>query len=659
MSSYIEELPHALQSPDCFSVCPNMDLVSFQLSDTVMWIYRKGTEKVWDIDLNDLGETDGRISKMQWRSDGNLFAIATDDHIIAQYDTKKGNLVTCLKLQKSIAHMVWDTYMVSQARIEAKDIIRKINVLDALPALNSLSSNKSVSTIFLEGSDLVKSEKVNDMILAVMEDNTFSFILGGLFVVEDLRSSHSNFGKILHILSKPDLSSHAFLAENSSAGGELVVAEIKTPFVTGNEMLTKILSICIQLMEINDFFKKVVDQIDNQFKPYIDYTIRIVELLRGEIKEDEEAQINDENLNGKPSIQPENVGSINSTNTDPVYDLYDLLLTGSLSNSTKKWLTDYLGDRGIKRWSTLGSKYFESARELIFNEIITALHHTIVGVTNLKGLLLTNSENCSEYLDLVEKCLSSSQEYLEYTYKLIIKLNEEERHFNQTIGWLSSILNKITSDEKINETFKTNDITKYLIFISSKLNYVGIEDSPDNTVRHSKLNEFTASLDLCLSNFFEKIRNEVKYVTIGNPVKLSHLHEEGQTIENIHFDCFRLFYEYHYFAYQVLRTEVKLSVIQCGDLNTKYNLVMNPEDEEPIIDAVIVDCDTIVILFENSVKKYYIHLPSGKHILKDTIIFGLQPNGSKFQAGNLTVNQRRNMCCILDKSKKKYMWWSI
>ena len=650
-----------------------MNLVSFQLSDTVLWIYRKGNEKVWDIDLSDINESAGKIAQMVWRSDGNLFAITTDDHVIAQYDTKRGHLVRCLKLQKHLKFSVWNQRISPVNIKKTGKMIQNVSIAAALPVLQHLNPHNICTGNHGKPTDSYDTEYTNDdaldMILSVMGDNTFCCIFGGIFVVEDLQCPQLKSNDVELIFSKPDLEAHVCLTSNPNRNGELSLIQLGTPFLKEYNGLPSTLMICTRLMGLIDHFKVIVAQIDNQYKPYINYTVRIVELLRGEIKDDGEADTNNETENGLSENGRSKTSD--SANTDPVYDLYDLLLTGSLSNATKKWLTEYLSDRGIKRWSKLGLTYFESARDTIFNDTITALHHMLVALTDLRGLILSSPETLSTYGAYVDECIQISQNYLRYAHKLIIELNEEERYFDQTIRWLSSILNEITSDEKSNESFKTNDITKYLVFVSSKLNYVAAsiddgensrENMESNSMGHSRLNDFTKVLDTVLGNLFTKMRDEIKRnITISNLIELPSMGTKDADTRKVHMDCFEIHQKDHYFIYHVSGREVQMCVLECDQLKTYQTAVLEPEVDDRIVDAIMIDSAHIMILFEYSLRTFVLDIETGKlrFVSHTPFNFTHLADGSIFHAESIALNNKRDMCCILDKSRKKYCWWPI
>lgn len=646
----VEELSHPLQCSTCFTLCPTMDLISFQLNDGVILIYRRGNEKVWDIEYtnpitnkNDENDTLRKFKKLVWKPNGRYFSVVSTDGLINIYNTMDGSLIRSIQLNMDISCLMWvekglDTYNKNQNNEKGFGMLNDLNIINSLPQLKLDSNVKNESDVKYDKS--LENTSSLDFIIAGSSNGSLSCIFSGIFVVENLTLTEVfENSQILDILSNTSLSNHYILLK-TLPNNDISLLKLNTDFINKDNEFTKILLICSKLLNLIDYIKSSVNQITNHYKPYFDYSIRIIELLRGEIND--EGDIN---------------GNINdSNNTDPIYDLYDLLLTGSLSNATKKWLTDYLGDRGIKRWTKLGRAYFDNARNSIYNDLISSLHHMIVFLTDLKGLSQWKLDVTSLYTLDIDECIKILQNYLKYSYKFMMDLNDNQRYFEQTIIWLTSILSEITTDEKLNVNFKTNDITKFLMFISSKVNSVNQSNNSNNIHDASKLIEFTDFLDKVLNSLFGKIKNDIK--SRFKLDKHSLVMSDTILIDNIKMIIFNEINK-GYILMILENCTIGIKIFDLLDLEIVTHMISLPDvNNQDIVDLDIITDTELLVLFEDSVILYQLFCDTDNATIKYKYILNdyYDESDNEFRGAYLAVNRMSRTFCVLDKSKKKYMW---
>lgn len=674
----VEELSHALQLSSCFSLCPTMDLVSFQLNDNVVWVYRRGNEKVWDIEHAETtpdeanGNGDGgntkKIKDLAWKPDGRCFAVVSTDGLIELFDTMRGVLIRSIQLEMEISCVKWfkrnPEVNNGLNRSRVGGILDDVAITNSLPSLKFKMNNGTSGTSKEEDND-----SVLDFLIAGSTGGSLSCVFSGIFVVENLTLCDIfENSEIMDIISNKSLSNHYVLL-NTPASRDISVLKVDTDFIHRDKKFTKILLICSKLLNLIDHIKSSIHQIDSHYKPYFDYTIRIVELLRREIKEDEiendnksgnkntdSAGRDDNDENDENDPNPPTKEDINNNN-DPIYDLYDLLLTGSLSNATKKWLTDYLSDRGVKRWTKLGRTYFDNARSSIYNDLVSCLHHMIVFLTDLKGLSQWASNDTSLYTLDIEECIKISQSYLKYSYKFMMELNDSQRYFEQTIIWLSSILSELTADEKLNVSFRTNDITKFLMFVSSKINAVDSDSDHGSIHDASKVNEFTKYLDTVLNSLFGKIKNDIKSKFKLDTHSLL-FSNENSSVSHVSMKIFSDDNKGH----ALMLLDSSQIVVKEFDLTTLdvQTYEMTREGTETITDMKIVSSDRLLVLFDDCVIMYKLLLDTKEAVADFKYVLQEHSNetDSDFQAGYLAVNEDKKLFCVLDKTKKKYVWIS-
>lgn len=639
------ELPHALQSSACFSLSPTMELLSFQLSDTVVWLYRRGNERVWDIESSD---PENKIANLEWKPDGKQFAILFTNGSIELYDSMNGSLIRTLNLGSNILTQKWfkGTPSLTSHRKNVAGILDEMNIIKSLPLLNSNNDIDSNNNM-----EMIENEDSLDVLLACSSNGSFNCIFAGIFIIDNIALEELSGCEILNIMSDETMSHQYLLAQesnNNNNSNELHLCKFNTQFLSNNKQFKNILITCSKLSNLINYFKTSINKINSHYKPYIDYTIRIIELLRGEIKDIEE---NNENANNE-----NNDINNDSNNTDPIYDLYDLLLTGSLSNATKKWLTDYLSDRGVKRWTKLGRAYFDNARSSIFDDLISSLHHLIIYLTDLKGVNQWNPNSISIYQDDINECIKISENYLKYSYKFMMQLNDNQRYFEQTIIWISSILAEITADEKINITFKTNDITKYLMFISTKLNSIDNSENTGNvsTNDDSKISDFAKVLETVLNKLFDKIKNDIRLnFKIGCNVVIASDVSLFKFINTIADNKSGYIYAFNQSLSKINVKKYDLATLDFIESNVPLI------GAEEVLDMKPISTNKILILYPNKVIIYKIIFSAD--ILQKLAVYDLnsyfnEKRDFKFQAGYLAVNQAQNLFCVLDKTKKNYFW---
>ncbi|KAG0688679.1 hypothetical protein C6P40_000667 [Pichia californica] len=657
-----------------------MDLVSFQLNEDVIWIYRRGNEKVWDIEPNNTisnivenQKNDSLITKkikdLTWKPDGKCFAVVSTNGLIELFDTMNGTLIRSVQLNLNVSCLKWFKKRVNinvNKKSGVSGLLDDINIINSLPLLKFNTNN----TIIGERSnykETFENESVLDFIIVGSYNGSLGCVFSGIFVVENLTLSDIfQDSEILDIMPTSSLSNHYVLLKTYPTN-DLSLLKLNTEFISIDKEFTKILLICSKLLNLIDYMQTSINQINSHYKPYFDYTIRIIELLRGEIREEEDEveqkeEEEKEEEGGVKEGNENNSENINdSNNADPIYDLYDLLLTGSLSNATKKWLTDYLSDRGIKRWTKLGRTYFDSARSSIYNDLISSLHHMIIFLTDLKGLSQWTSNDISSLFILdIDECIKISQNYLKYSYKFMMELNDSQRYFEQTIVWLSSVLTELTTDEKLNVSFKTNDITKFLMFVSSKLNAVDNGNKENNIHDASKINDFKKILDISLNVLFEKIKNDIKSKFKLDKHSLISKSLAENNINQINMEIFNeLNKGFIYLLYE--DSSIQIKEFRLSDLEIiTHNITRADNIKKNIVDLKILEYNKILTLYEDCVVIYKVLfeneaiLSQFKYVLDEHI-------GEKdynFQAAYLGVNNTNKTFCVLDKTKKKYIWLS-
>lgn len=631
-------LQHPIQNTGCFTLCPTMDLVSFPLNERVVLIYRRGNEKVWDIESHDSKQqSNEKLQSIKWKPDGNMFATVSEIGNLALFKTSTGNQLRELHLPSPIKYLKWYSTDFNPSSVKKlDDVLKDLDITNSLPLL---TQDLSLSTdVNLENTSV---NKKLDFILAVSDFQKLCCIFSGIFVIEDIDLFSDETSEFIEIVQCPDNSDLYCLFQKESG---IYLSTLSTPMSINDNKFTNILITCSKLISIVDYFDVSMKQINAHHKPYINYTVRIIELLRGEINDDLNNNGVTESEKANKVYDENKVDEETQVNADPVYDLYDLLLTGSLSNSTKTWLTDYVSDRGMKRWTKLGRAYFDNAKSITFNDIVTSLHHLIVLFTDLNGLNALN--NNISYKKNVDDCIEVATNYLKYSYKYIMELSENQRCFEQTILWLSSVLNEIINDEKTHSNRMVNEITKYLTALSERLN------SNSENIEGVGLEEHTELLSNNFKELLVKIKSDIRSrFKLENPVKIDLL---NLTQENYQIKIFE-----RSTAIILDKGLAQITLCKINLINMEQEkFVLKDLQKENIIDLLLLNETNLLVLYCDRLELKQLNWKNSTILtIKTMSLFSCSDfNVIDFSAAHIRANADNTTFCIMDSSLKKYVW---
>ncbi|KAG7724850.1 hypothetical protein KL948_005095 [Ogataea haglerorum] len=619
-----QQLPFAVGSSKNFLWCPTMDLVSFQLSKNALWVYRLGNQRVWTIELDD----DQEIECLCWRPDGKIFALISTEGQANLFDSSSGKLMLKFQIGSSIETCSWFNRLSTFDTSNKYEQMFNISLTNSLPKLTSSHSSKKL----VNDDQLIKCEDSSlDFLIIGSEHGMISLVLYGIFIIENfqlpqLQDSHSTF---LGICSSRNLVSHYILTEKEEG---LFVIKLTTSFVEiyGN-LLPRVCLACSKLVGLLTYVKELIDDLASECKPFEDYTVRIVDLLKSEIESLPESKNN---------------------TVDPIYDLYDLLLTGVMTEPTRAWISDYLGDRGLKRWTKLGKQYYESSRKNLFYNLIPALEHMLVYLSDLHGLSnwKENEGKLGLQGQLIDKAIELTSKLLRLLYQNMLKLNEQQQCFESFVQWLNAILVEITSDEKSTDTIKTKEVIKFLT--------TGLQISINDDS-----SQLFSDLKHTCEQFFDAIKSNMKtkmnsdmfgriggvgcinaklsiYTEDEKEFGLVIMQQEGQATV-VKFDCFTLNHSIYPLEISDLLLG-KTADIQGTFLNPR-ELVILVAFKDDMIKSDLLVLDTRDIMTGASTEL------SRKNIMKHT----------EFREGfiprYIAINPLRRIGCLLDSNKKSYI----
>lgn len=445
------EFHHAVKDASVW-MAPDMELAVAQFNAQTLWVFRANGEIVWELEMGQ------GIKRVTWRPDSRVLFVWGTKGLCRVFDVVSGENVDEYEIETAVDFAHWcrkDNTLSFDTRQKYQDDHTDDEKI--LPVLNGVASG-----------DLVKCKNTElDFILFNSFSKGLSLVFSNAFIVDsNILQGHN----VQQIVSTPNLRHHFLIAEKD---GLLELLQLELPFINGS-VTRRLSSSYAKILDILRIIKKTSEDIQKVQAPFLEYTFKIMRLLKEERQSQEGA----------------------------IDDLYDLLLTGNLSEETKKWLTDYIGDRGIKRWSKLGSTYFEFAKKSIFITLIPALTHLIVSSKKLKF----KSNNLPH--DFLQEC-----------YKFIIEINEFQSHFKQTMQWLECILKEIAGDEPQKVKFQVKDIVKFLLFGNSLTS-----DQGD---------------DVTFINYYRKIQSEINgelesvKSSLRHQIRLTHKSSIGPSVDRI------------------------------------------------------------------------------------------------------------------------------
>lgn len=388
------ELAHAVKE-GCLELSPVMSLAVVKFNAQTLWALRPSGEVVWELELNQ------PIERVLWRPDGHVLAMFGERGMFRLVDMLSGRCVLELEqgFKVNYSHWCHATFMEHEKSSGCQFVVN-----DILPVLEGVSVEE---TVLNKGSDL------DFMVLATTQG--ISLVFSNILSINLELLQGCN---VKSIVASRDLK-RLYVAVERDFNVELV--ELDLAFIDNTTRdTTKAYG---KMLEIMLTIRKSLAEIVKVHTPFVDYTYKIMQLLKEEHEE----------------------------GVEPIDDLYDLLLTGNVTQEAKKWLTDYLGDRGIKRWLKLGQTYFEFAKTCVFITFIAALTHLI---TLLDGLELVN-------------LLEIPTAFLKESYSFIVELNEFQFQFQQTMSWLAGVLKELAGDQPPKGQVPVKDVVKFLLFASS------------------------------------------------------------------------------------------------------------------------------------------------------------------------------------------------
>ncbi|OWB64728.1 hypothetical protein B5S33_g655 [[Candida] boidinii] len=680
-----------------------MDLITFVTTDSSIWVYRLDGQKVWSISVEGT-----EIERVTWRPDGKIMAAACVDGVVRLFDSNTGGLVSVLKTEDAAKgnpeNINWFSRNLNFQGLNKYESLFKIDISKSLTKLSPLSS-KSTQVAFtakIVNNEMIRCDNsILDFLVVCSETAVISTTLYGVFnigeyVIPQLANTYS---LVLASGSSKSLESQFFLIEKEDG---IFLSRVNSMYVSYfGPILPEVTLNCSKLIGLLSYFQEALELLMQQAKPFTDYTTRILSLLESEIKEKNTettaknpantGTVNDISVSSKEN----NRGVANSEENgilNTLDDLCDLLLTGIISDATKIWITDYIGDRGLKRWSKLGKSCYDNFKKVLFYDLIPASEQLLVLLTNISGLADWKTKTADLSLDPenINNSIEIGKSILKELYHLLFLVNEEGNGFDSFIDWLTFILNDITgnsNDDMVQS--KTSDIIDYmtngLLYskLLKRLNNLKDSDTTSNNV-FSMFKDLRKSCDNTLTSVRQSISEKV---SSDDLVHISELGASGCRIQIVD-NSIRNNEEG---LILILKDKPEIDIFNFGILdpgNTLSKLTVTftakfPElskaNKVKVEAEIIQDKEIIVLIFYNiGDAKYALllslditrlsanfanHESSQSVSVNDSHILKLKgyDSSSDFVPRYLSINSndKRRIGCVVDDSKTKYLIFEI
>jgi len=595
--------------------CPTMDLIAFTANNGKnVWVHRMNGYKVWSITIDE-----GMVKSLVWKPDGKQIAVMTTKNKCHIYDSNTARLLSTVdQVKDDICFAKWILSKVNEKNqkfcdLSDNEILKSLPKLPPLP--NSTNNNTFSTKLAIEGM-IQQTNRSNELdILLLISEKKLDVTLHGLFTagpIELIPSANDDDEEIVNHISK-DMRSH-YIITSSFSTMKLYVRHFDISFGLDHKLLQDITLSSSKIIALSGYINEILIFLAQEIRTYLDLSKRFVEILKEELEKIDET-----------------VGD----------QLYDLLLTGMMSEELKDWLENTIGERGITRWTKVGDTAFDNTRRTIFYHLAPSCERLIVLLNNIKGAASASFSQDHEFnLEQINACISSVQKFMKLLFQCIIQVNKEQKLFNSFVTWINFVLREL-QEEDSNYTYKTSEVSD---FINSHLERSSMMMFIPNMRRH--FNE----IKINTSDLFDSLKELIKksIIPCGRKIELGMVTEK----QKLKFDG-----------------EILYIINYQNTMLTIYKL--NTQDDQ--LKSVDIEMENEVTDVQISSVKNEIFVVSGDELLSfeyDHQIFkstdvakipisqielSRSKNFTDLNPKYLAINSLRNIGCLISHDMQRYM----
>lgn len=493
------------------SWCPKMDLLAVSMNKTSIWVFRLNGERVYYI--NNRAE----IVDLKWNHSGKFFVVSGADTMMKVYDANNGKLVNLLPTTTGLPITLTSWSFIDVERLIGDENsedglfndIFNMDILKSLPKLsnevetvtpdNGSAPNHRVSSQTMSNSlkNTTDSDNLLDCLLSVNANALLSMTFNNLFTVSDVELPP--LGKYLKHATPESLFSQYFLVEGHREELQLCELKIHLEDSLRRRHLLETIEWCSQLVSIINHIRDQVSLIVAEVTGFL----KVLDLHLGNLKDVlyENADLTS-NFPTPEAVQDKIVET-----------LMNMVVTALIPKSLKDYWLNQFGERGLMRVSSVGNAAYDTARRILFSQIILALEKLIILLSYLESVAIAESNLRQEALgmnvDFIKGAIKLSMELARKFYDFIWQVNTEQESFNKFLNWCKvEVLEKLSSEDTDPEAFFTahptmdfcsTDVLEYLnvyMFDTGFFEYLDIEDGNFEALRNFLKESSSLQMDI-------------------------------------------------------------------------------------------------------------------------------------------------------------------
>ncbi|ABN68161.2 predicted protein [Scheffersomyces stipitis CBS 6054] len=466
---------------------PTLNLLAVSMNKMSIWVYRLNGERIYSVNNK------SPINSIGFIRNGAYFCLGGLDGLIKIHDSNNGQLI------KVLAKTFVDIKLVDWSRHEITfdgkfDNLFQIDILNSMPKLNS--TDEVLSTVMEDTSPTLNY-------LVVVDSTCVSIIFNNFLTIDEISFPQTKPVFLRH-LDSDDLFNQYFLTKS---GDSLQLLRLRNTLGEDHvyrKYFVNIISKLCKLMGIIDYIHDQLALIQAEIKPLFVTLDRYLSNLKDSLGDD-------------------------TTKEDLIDYFVQVLLTNLIPESTKDFWLNQFGERGFKRILKLGNSTYDSAKEILFSQLIASVERMIVILNEISGLSqwLKDSE-CKYHFGLdpesIALVLDKAKELLRISYRFIWDINEEKTSFNTFMEWVKiELIDKLAKEDDMEGFLDLHEC--FVIKESKIMNYIEYGLFESRTWKYLNLDLSTNEILNCSKNYPNDIFNSFdelkKSFRDGVEIKLS------------------------------------------------------------------------------------------------------------------------------------------
>lgn len=473
------------------SWCPKMDLLAVSMNKTSIWMFRLNGERVYYI--NNRVE----ILDLRWNHSGKFFVVSGTDTLMKVYDANNGKLINLLPTNAGLPITLTSWSCMDVERLigdesghnELFSEIFKMDILKSLPKLsnevetvtpdNGWAPNHGISSQTMSDSlkNTTDSDNLLDCLLSVNGNALLSMTFNNLFTVSHVEIPPH--GKYLKHATPESLFSQYFLVESHEGRLQLCELKLQVEDSLRRRHLLETIEWCSQIVSLINHIRDQVSLIVAEAAGFL----KVLDLHLGNLKD----------LLYENADLTTDFPTPEAAQDKIVETLMDMVATGLIPSSLKDYWLNQFGERGLMRISSVGNAAYDTARKILFSQIILALEKLIILLSYLESVAIAETNLRQEALgmsvDYVKSVIEQTMKLAKKFYDFIWRVNTEQESFNKFLNWCKvEVIEKLSSEDNDPEAFFnahptiyfcSTDILEYLdvyMFDTGFFEYLDIED---------------------------------------------------------------------------------------------------------------------------------------------------------------------------------------